>query len=121
MENADLPKCFSCLKKPASAIDALAQHMSRSATGMTKQDSAVPNHKTKQDLKKSSSVQKAWPDSIIGNSAAANLFDCGNFILCVICNRKINRKPPFVERGRWKAHKETNAHVMLSEKRPDKK
>ena len=36
VENADLPKCFSCLKKPEVATDALAQNKPRSDTNMTK-------------------------------------------------------------------------------------
>ena len=67
VENADLPTCFGCLKKPASVTDAVAQHIPISATCMTNQASSLPNRNTKQDLKKASSVQKAWPDSIKGD------------------------------------------------------
>ena len=72
VEIADLPTYFSCLKKPAEENYALAQHTPRSATRMTNQASYVPNRKTKQDLKKASYIQKAWPDSIKGNSATTN-------------------------------------------------
>ena len=121
VESADLPTCFSYMKKPAAATDTLSQHMPRSATCMNNQAIYVPNRKTKQDLKKASYLQKAWPYSIKGNSAAAKFYECGKKIMCVICNKKINMKTPFVEIGRWKAHKETNTHFRLNEKRQGKK
>ena len=45
----------------------------------------------------------------------------GFFFICVICNKQINMKTPFAERGGWKAHKEMNTHVRLIDKRPGKK
>ena len=88
-------KCEHGMKNPEAATGALSQHTPISATCMNNQAGFLPNCKTKQNLQKSSSVQKAWANSIKGDSEAANFSECGNFFMCVIFNKKINIKNHF--------------------------
>ena len=111
MEIADLPTRFSCKKKPAAETDALAQHTPRSATCMTNKASYVPNRKTKQYLNKASYVQKAWPDSIKGDSAATEFSECRFFQSLSSATKKSTRKPLSLK---WSDGNHTKKRIHMS-------